>query len=386
MKRAARRRPASRLARQLGAAREEPPKGGCDRRGIARVQQLGVGARDLAQDGQVRARDEHPTRHGLEDRKPEALVERRGHEHVGLGVQGLQVVRRHRAEHAHVLGEAQLVHQARQLARVRSEAREDEHGALVRRQLSQTARQDREVLVRDVGRDRQRDRATVGTQPLACAGDRGLGHLGRRRDPMRDDGDELALQVELGDDVVASGVGAGDDPVRAARRGRDGRFGPPPQRGGHGAGQAPEDQVVEGHYAREGAVQGREVRRAVQHLDLLARRRPRQHDELTERPPAPVQGRRAAQHDHVVGEIPPEAMADGRRLAVDERGDAQIVALLADGGGQLAGVRLATARSTGNEEEEVEPEVHRYPRAAWTARQYQRCSASTPGTPAAASR
>ena len=155
-------RPASRRARSSASPESSRRSAAAIDSGIVRIEQLGVVAGDLAQDGQVRARDEDPARHRLEHRKPEPLVERRGHEDVGLGVQRLEVVGRHGAEQRGRRRRARARPRARAASRRRSRSRRRRAAGAPAEEAGEPAWQDREVLVRHVGRDRERDR-----RPLA---------------------------------------------------------------------------------------------------------------------------------------------------------------------------------------------------------------------------
>ena len=156
---------------------------------------------------------------------------------------------------------------------------------------------------------------------------------------------------------------AASEPVmtRCARRAAGGTVASVPHRSGvgHRAGQAPEDEVVQRQHAGERTVQRREVRRAVQHLDA-ARARPRAAAARARRAPSGADRgprRRAARRCCRRGRARSRApMAAVSRLTnVVTRRSSRCSRIAAE---QLARVRLAAARRAGDEEEQVEPEMH----------------------------
>ena len=188
--------------------------------------------------------------------------------------------------------------------------------------------------------------------------------------PWGIDVDQRRAQLELVDDVLSRGVRAGDDPVRAPRRRRDRRLGAPSQRRGHRARQAPEDEVVQRQHAREGTVQGREVRRAVQDLDFS---RAAARGSRTSSPSAQRRrssGRRARSTTVLSARSRQKPVPEGGGLAVDEGRDAQVVALRADRR-RATRARRSRARPTRRGRGRAgRARDARYPSAARTARQY----------------
>ena len=101
----------------------------CRRRwrcGSVRVDEHGRVAGHLGQRRHVRRDDRRAAGHGFERRQPEALVERRKHEHAGEPVHDRERLFRHVAQEAHVLVELMRVHRATQ-RRVLRDFVADEH-------------------------------------------------------------------------------------------------------------------------------------------------------------------------------------------------------------------------------------------------------------------
>ena len=170
-------------------------------------------------------------------------------------------------------------------------------------------------------------------------------------------------------------------PVRAPRRRRHRRLGTPAAaawarcRAGAGrSGRAASARARTGPCS--GAKFAGQCRTSTSSRAAAARQRRR-----ARRAPSDAGSRRggAAQDHGVVGEVAPEAVPDGGRLAVDEGRDAQVVALRADRGEQLAGIRLAAAATRRGRGTAGPARGARYPSAAADDAPVPRCAAASGG-------
>jgi hypothetical protein len=234
-------------------------------------------------------------------------------------------------------------------------AGDDEQRTARVRDRGQGLDQPGEVLVRALGRDRQRDAAV--REPVALAQGR-LGIRiadGRGADALRDDVHPRRWDLEVARDVARGRLRDRDDAVRAARRERDEHAHPEPEQPEVRVGHDAVVQVVDRHDAAKRAAQRRRAREAVHELHAGAAREPREQLLLAAHPLDAVA--RADRHLDDGAKLVPRPPGRGG-LAVDERRQRDVGALGGQRAQQLARVGLHAAGLAGNEEDEVQADVH----------------------------
>ncbi len=122
-------------------------------------------------------------------------------------------------------------------------------------------------------------------------------------------------------------------------------------------GEARVDEVVDGHDTTKAPPQRRGAREAVHEVDAGVGCQPRQASLLAEHPLDAVA--RVHRHGHRWQRLPPRPFAGGG-LAVDERGEARTLGRLREQRrDQLSRVDLHPSGLAGNQEDEVQTDVHR---------------------------
>lgn len=115
-------------------------------------------------------------------------------------------------------------------------------------------------------------------------------------------------------------------------------------------------EIVNRDHPAEVTPAGTGVREAVHQVDTGSRREPRQQLLFTSNPLRPVA--RADRHRHGLDQVSPRSIAGLGALAADERREARVGGRDDQLRDQLACVYLGASGLAGNEEDEVEADVH----------------------------
>ncbi len=241
-----------------------------DRGGIARVEQDRVVTDDLRYGSGVRACDRNTAAHRLKQRDAEALIHGGEDEACGHLPQALELGTRQPARPAHIAGEPERLRMRAQLALMRRRVpREHEDRALVdqRQRVEETA----QVLVRQLGREREQHAAVAQHEALAQLRLRQWRHRRRSTMALIDDVDLLRRRSERDDDVLLRCVRYGDDAVGAVDRERDEATHCERAEASVHRRHVAVDEVVHGHDADEATVQRRGRGERVQEVNAGAR-------------------------------------------------------------------------------------------------------------------
>ena len=171
MKRAACAKPESAQTLPLGVVAEQPLDGRRHRTRILGVEEEGRAAGDFRERPASRRRHGHASRHRLEHGKTEALVQGREDEAGRERVQALHVLVRNPIQEPRVVGEAECGRACAQLLfMARRVPGEHEQRPALGRDQRERLEQPHEVLVRPLGRDRERDGSRPEAEASAQAG------------------------------------------------------------------------------------------------------------------------------------------------------------------------------------------------------------------------
>ncbi len=322
-----------------------------------RVEQQRRVARDLRERGGVRARDRHPARHRLEHRQPEALVERGEHERVGERPQALEQLAADPAGEAHAVLEAEAPGLLAQLLLVRGRVTgEHEHRAQLAGQRGERLDQPRQVLVRALGGERQQHRPVGQAEPFADRAGVERGDASAQPEALGHDVDLLGGHAEHPQQVVAGALRDRDHAVAAAHGGGHEHPHADVPQARVGLGEARVDQVVDGDDAAERPPHRRGRGERVEQRDAVPRGERRQQRLLAEHPLDAV-ARADGDADRL--HLAPGPVGGGG-LAAEEGGEPHAGRRLGEQlGDQLARRDLHAAGLAGDEEDQVEGDVHR---------------------------
>jgi hypothetical protein len=319
-----------------------------------RVEEARLLAADLVQLGDVRAGDRDAAVERLEHGEAEALGERRQRDACGRPPQALERLVVEVAGHADAVGHAELVRERANLVGVRLLGA-GEHDDDVGREVRQRAHEQRLVLVRADGGDASDDASVRDVQALAQRRLRERVLLRRAAEAVRDGGDPRGVDAQRPGDLVARGVGDGEQPVggvrgeRDQRAHRDGRA--EPERA-----QVQERDVVQrDHLGRPGHRRSEGGER-VQHVGLAPRGGVGGHHQLGREPARPLA--LVDREGDDPGDVAPAVLDEpGRAAAGRQHREAGVRELACERRHEPPQVGLGTAGPARVEEGRVERDV-----------------------------